>query len=235
MLRSTRLGLQLLRSVFMLATNFLFFAGLVWLGLAEITAIMYVTPLITTVLSVPILGEPVGWRRILSVIVGLVGAVIIIRPGADAFDWAVALPLAAALSHSGYQLTTRMVARSDHPLTTLCYTALVGMVISSLCLPLGWRAPDAVGWLGFAALGLVGCLSHFTFIKAFTAANAAVVSPFGYLSLLWATLLGFLFFAEVPDGWTVVGALVIAGSGIYILHRERARKRRPVAAWRPSR
>jgi drug/metabolite transporter (DMT)-like permease len=235
MLKSAVLGLQLLRSSFMLMTNFLFFGGLVWLGLAEISAIMYVTPLITTLLSVPVLGEQVGWRRLLSVLAGLIGAVVIIRPGGEAFSWALLFPLAAALSHSGYQLTTRLVARRDHALTTLCYTAIVGMVVSTLALPLGWVTPDISGWLRFAAIGLVGCLSHFTFIKAFTTANAAVVAPFGYLSLLWATIIGFFLFAEIPDTWTFVGAAIIAGSGLYILHRERAKKRRPIAAWRPSR
>lgn len=235
MLKSQCLGLQTLRSCFMLATNFLFFAGLVWLGLAEVTAIMYVTPLITTLLSVPILGEQVGWRRMLSVVAGLVGAVVIIRPGGDSFAWTLALPLCAALTHAGYQLCTRLVARRDHALTTLCYTSIVGMVVSTLVLPFGWNQPDLAGWLRFAALGLIGCLAHFTFIKAFTAANAAVVAPFGYLTLLWATIVGFVLFSEIPDIWTFVGAAIIAGSGLYILHRERAKKRKPLAAWRPSR
>jgi len=235
MLKSQCLGLQTFRSCFMLATNFLFFAGLTWLALAEVTAIMYVTPLITTLLSVPILGEQVGWRRMLSVLAGLIGAVVIIRPGGESFTWALVLPLCAALTHSGYQLTTRLVARRDPALTTLCYTAIVGMVVSSLALPLGWTDPDLSGWLRLAALGFIGCLGHFTFIKAFTAANAAVVAPFGYLTLLWATAMGFLLFHELPDLWTFVGAAIIAGSGLYILHRERAKKRKPLAAWRPSR
>ncbi len=234
-LKTNRLGVQLLRSVFMLATNFLFFSGLAWLGLAEITAIMYVAPLIVTLLSVPVLGEPVGLRRVLSVAIGFIGALIIIRPAGDTFSWAVVLPLGAALSHAGYQLTTRIAAKSDHSMTTLCYTAIVGMIASSFSLFFYWETPDLYGWLGFAAIGLIGCLSHFSFIKAFTAANAAVVAPFGYLSLLWATIIGFFMFAELPDFWTLAGGAVIAISGLYILHRERVKKRKPVAAWRPSR
>ena len=195
-LKSQRLGLQLLRSCFMLITNLLFFAGLMWLGLAESSAIMYVAPLVVTLLSMPILGEPVGWRRMLSVAIGFLGAMIIIRPGAVAFDWALLLPLAAAFSHAGYQLTTRLVARADDAMTSLAYTAVVGTVVSSFGLAFGWKTPDLEGWLGFAAIGLVGCLAHFTFIKAFAAANAAVVAPFGYLSLLWAVLIGFLFFGD---------------------------------------
>ena len=234
-LKTNRFGVQILRSIFMLATNFLFFWGLFWLALAENTAIMYVTPLLVTILSVPILGEPVGWRRVLSVVIGFIGALIIIRPGGDTFGWAVILPLGAALSHAGYQLATRVAAKSDHSMTTLCYTAIVGFIVSSVAVVFFWKTPDLYGWLGFAAIGFIGCLSHFTFIKAFTAANAAVVAPFGYLSLLWAITIGFFAFAELPDVWTVVGGCVIAGSGLYILHRERVKKRKPVAAWRPSR
>jgi len=235
MLKTRRLGVQILRSCFMLATNFLFFAGLTWLALAEVTAIMYVTPLITTLLAVPILGEKVGWRRLLSVLTGLIGAMVIIRPGGDSFTWAMIFPLGAAFAHCGYQLTTRLVSRHDHALTTLCYTSLVGMVVSTFALPLGWNTPDLTAWLLFAALGFIGCVSHFTFIKAFTAADAAVVAPFGYLNLLWAVVAGLVFFNEFPDLWTFVGAAIIAGSGLYILHRERAMKRKPLATWRPSR
>ena len=234
-LRSNRLGLQLVRSCLMLTTNFLFFTGLAYLGLAEITAIMYVAPLLTTLLAVPILGEIVGWRRILSIIVGFIGALIIIRPGSESLSWAVLFPLAAAFSHAGYQITTRMLSRNDGALTTLAYTAVVGAVISTLALPLGWETPDLAGWLGLMGMGLFGCLGHFTFIKAFTVADAAAVSPFAYSSLLWASIFGFFLFAEVPDVWTIVGAIVVAGSGLYIVHRERQRLRHPVSPWRPSR
>lgn len=234
-LRSNRLGLQLTRSCLMLATNFLFFTGLAYLGLAEITAIMYVAPLVTTLLAVPLLGEVVGWRRIASVIVGFIGALIIIRPGSESLSWAVLFPLAAAFSHAAYQITTRMLSRSEGSLTTLAYTALVGAVISTLALPLGWETPDLIGWLGLMGMGLFGCLGHFTFIRAFTVADAALVSPFAYTSLLWASLFGYFLFSEVPDIWTIVGAAVVAGSGLYIVHRERQRLRHPVSPWRPSR
>ena len=234
-LRSQRLGLQLLRSCLMLITNFLFFTGLSYLALADATAIMYVAPLATTLLAVPLLGEAVGWRRVVSVIVGFIGALIIIRPGGDSLSWAVVFPLAAAFSHAGYQITTRMLSRSENPLTTLAYTALVGALVSTLVLPFSWRTPDLAGWLGLMGMGFFGCVAHFTFIKAFTVADAAVVSPFGYTGLLWASLFGYFLFAEVPDLWTIVGGLVVAASGLYIVHRERQRLRQPVSPWRPSR
>ena len=175
-------------------------------------------------LSAPVLGEAVGWRRILSVIAGLIGALIIIRPGSDALGLAALLPLAAAFGYATYQLATRIVSRSDSTMTTLCYTGMVGAVLSNLALPFGWVWPTAEQWLWMAAMGALGCLGHFALIRAFTLANAAVASPFSYSALIWATLFGYFAFGDLPDLWTVVGAAVIVGAGLYILYRERVKK-----------
>ncbi len=222
--RTKRPGLQLTRSALLLITTIFFFTGLKYLGLATMSAIMFVTPLMVTLLSVPVLGEPVGWRRVLSVIIGFVGALIIIRPGTEALGIAALLPLAAALFNSAYHLSTRVLAQVDSSMTTLVYTAVVGAVLSNLALFAGWVTPDPMQWLKLMAVGAIGCLSHFTLIKAFSMANAAVVSPFGYSSLIWAALFGFFVFGELPDSWTIVGALVIVGSGLYIAYRERVKK-----------
>lgn len=222
-LRAGRLWLQLLRSAFLMITTAFFFFGLKFLGLATMSAIMFVTPLLVTLLSMPILGERVGWRRITSVAIGFVGALIIIRPGSDAVGLAALLPLAAALSNSAYHLATRVLSRTDPATAMVGYTALVGAVMSNFALLGGWVTPGAVDWLLLAALGVIGCLGHFTLIKAYSLANAAVAAPFGYTSLIWATLFGLALFGELPDMWTVVGATVIVGSGLYILYRERVR------------
>ncbi len=223
-MHSRRPGLQLVRSAFLLMTTLCFFNGLRLLDLATNTAIMFMTPLLVTLLSVPVLREPVGWRRILSVMIGFVGALIIIRPGSEAIGLAALLPLGAALFNSAYQLSTRVLAHVDSPLTTLSYTAVIGALFSNLMLLEGWVTPSPIEWLKLMAVGLLGCLSHFSLIKAFSLANAAVAAPFTYSSLIWATLFGALVFGELPDLWTVVGALVIVGSGLYILYRERARR-----------
>lgn len=219
-----RPGLQFLRSALLMCTTILFFSGLSFLPLAECSAMVQVGPLIITALSVPLLGEQVGIRRWTGVIAGFAGAVIIIRPGSEAMQIAILLPLAAAVTNALYQITTRVLSRSDSAFTTLFYTPLIGTLLASAFLPLVWQTPDLEGWATMALLGLIGAVSHFTLIKAFTAAPAATVAPFGYSALIWATLFGLVVFGDFPDHWTIAGAFVIAGSGIYILHREHMRK-----------
>jgi drug/metabolite transporter (DMT)-like permease len=107
-------------------------------------------------------------------------------------------------------------------LTTLAYTALIGVLATSALMPFLWLPPAPMHWFAMIGLGLLGGIGHFALIKAFQFAPAATVTPFGYSNLIWAVLFGYLFFGDLPDGWTVSGALVIAGSGLYIAHRERA-------------
>lgn len=222
---TSRPGLQFMRSALLTCTTILFFTALQFLPLADCSAIIQVGPLVITALSVPMLGEQVGIRRWAGVIFGFLGALVIIRPGSDAMQLAMLLPLAAAVTNALYQITTRVLSRSDSAFTTLFYTPLIGTLLASLSLPLHWQTPDLEGWGLMALLGLVGGISHFTLIKAFTEAPAATVAPFGYTALIWATLGGLVFFGDFPDGWTIAGAVVIAGSGLYVLHREHVRKR----------
>ena len=223
-LRSQRLGLQLGRGVCLVATTFLFFSAIALLPLAEASAIMLVGPLVVTALSVPLLGEHVGPRRWVSVAVGFGGALIIIRPGTEVMQWASLLPLAAACIYGLYQISTRVLSRHDPPFTTLLYTVSVGLPLTTLLLPWIWVWPDAWGWLLMACVGLLGGLSHFTLIKAFSVAPAVVVTPFSYSNMIWAISLGFVVFNELPDRWTVIGASIIAASGLYIFYREQKLK-----------
>lgn len=223
-LRSRRLGMQLGRSLCLLGATVLFFTALSFIQLAEAGAIMFVAPLIVTALSVPLLGERVGPRRWASVLVGFLGALVIIRPGTGAMQATALFALGGASCYALYQITTRLLAGQDPPLTTLAYSAGAGAVATSLAVPFFWATPDAAGWLAMSAMGLAACIGHFALIKAFESAPAATVSPFGYSALLWATLFGFVVFGELPDLWTVVGALIIAASGLYIVHRERVKR-----------
>ena len=218
---SRRLGLQLMRSALMLCITFLFFQGLKRMPLAETNAVMAISPVLITALSVPLLGEAVGPRRWLSVLAGLAGALIIIRPGVGAMQLAALFPLGAAFCYALYQVTTRMMSRSDPPMTTLFFTAFIGAVVMSAWVPFLWVAPDATGWLLMAAVGVFGGLSHLTLIKALQAAPASTVAPFSYTNLLWSVPFGFLVFGDLPDAWTVFGAAFIVGSGLYIYRRER--------------
>jgi drug/metabolite transporter (DMT)-like permease len=209
----------------MLLANTLFVAGVSVMSLVDTTSILLTNPLIVTALSVPLLGEKVGPRRWACVAAGCVGALIIIRPGFGVMQWAALLPLGAACCFALFQIITRRLSQTDAPLTTLFYTISVGTPVTTLIMPFVWVMPDWQGWLLMAAMGLIGGVSHFTLIKAFATAPAAVVSPFTYTNLLWATVFGFIIFGELPDRWTVIGALIIVVSGLYAFFREQQRKR----------
>ena len=221
---SRRPGLQLVRATLLLATTVFFFNALYWLPLATASAIMLTGPLLTTALSMPLLGEPVGPRRWAGVLVGFIGALIIIRPGGGVMQWAALLPLCSATGYALYQLTTRRLAQYDPPLTTLLYSVSVGIPATSLILPFYWSPPTLAHWGAMVGMGALGAISHFCLIKSMEAAPAAVVAPFSYSNLLWAILLGFVSFGELPDGWTLVGAGVLVASGLYVFHRERVRR-----------
>ncbi len=222
--RTGRLGLQFLRSLFLLGATGLFFAALSFIPLADATAIMFVAPILVTAMSVPLLGEYVGPQRWASVVVGFLGALVIIRPGSDAMEPAALLALGAASCYGFYQIATRRLSATDAPLTTLMYSAAVGVLVSSAAVSFFWVTPSPADWLTMMGLGLFGALGHFALIKAFQAAPAVTVTPFGYVNLLWAVLFGFVFFGELPDAWTMLGAAIIAASGLYILHREKLRR-----------
>lgn len=221
-LATRRLGLQLLRSLMLLGSTFFFFLAVKFIPLATATAIGFVGPLLVTALSVPFLKEKVGPRRWAAVIIGFGAVVIIIRPGAELLHWAVFLPLLVAACFAIYQITTRILSATDSSLTTLFYSATAGAVAMTLVLPFEeWRTPDLAGWRLMAFLGLIGSLGHFVMIRAFTHAPASSLAPFSYLTLVWATLLGFVVFGDLPDRWTVLGAVILAASGLYVLYRER--------------
>lgn len=228
--RSARLSLQLTRSTLLFTTTLLFFAGVHLVPLAEASSIMFLTPILVTALSVPILGEAVGPRRWASVALGFCGALIIVRPASGFMELGALLLLAAAATNACYQILTRQLRAIDPPLTTLFYSALPGAVVFGLAVPFVWVPPSLTDWGLFMAMGIGGGLGHLCLIRAFRAAPAAVVAPFSYVSLLWAVGYGFLVFGDLPDLWTLVGAAVIAASGLYILHREQVRKRAPQPA-----
>ncbi|MFT3986848.1 DMT family transporter [Aestuariivirga sp.] len=218
--------LQLVRSVLLMSTTGLFNAGIRTTALATATTVMFTSPLLVTVLSVPLLGEKVGLRRWIGVAVGFLGAMIVVRPWQSeltATGTGVLLIFCSAFFNATYQITTRKV-RLDEPLTSLLYTAAAGAIVTSLMLPWGWIWPSPLGWIELMGAGVAGGVGHFCLIKAMTYAPASVVAPFSYTSLIWATILGFLIWGDFPDLWTWMGAALIIGSGLYIFHREGVRR-----------
>lgn len=217
--------LQMLRSVLLMSTTGLFNAGIRATPLATATTIMFTSPLLVTVLSIPLLGEKVGARRWFGVAIGFLGAVVVVQPWANGFGGAgagILFLLVAALFNANYQIITRKV-RNDDPLTSLLYTATAGAIVSSAIVPWFWAWPSFFSWVQLVGTGVAGGLGHFCLIKAMTAAPASVVAPFSYSSLIWATIFGFVIWGDWPDLWTWAGAALIVGSGLYIFHRERVR------------
>lgn len=222
--RSQTPGLQLIRSAILAAVTGNFFVAIASMKLVDATAIMFATPVIVTALSVPMLGERVGARRWAAVLVGFAGAMLVVRPGPGILESGALFALAAAFLNALYQLTTRKVAAKDLPLTTLLWTPVVGAAVGAVIAPAVWVPPETAHLGLMLLLGVFGGVSHYCIIRAFDRAPAAVISPYTYLGLIWATLSGLLFFSETPDTLTMVGGGLIVGSGLYILHRERIRR-----------
>ena len=225
-IKSARLSLQGGRSFFMFTTTVLFFAGIHILPLTTAATIMFLSPIIVTMLSIPLLGERVGPRRWLGIVIAFAGALIVMRPGSDSLQLSILIVLAAAFTHALYQVFTRKLRSQDGPMTSLFYTALLGAAVTSVLVPFYWQPVATWDWLLFILAGIFGGIGHLCLIRAFRCAPASVVAPFSYSSLLWATLFGFVLFGDLPDGWTLAGATLIIGSGLYIFHREHALKQR---------
>ena len=219
-------GLQIARSILLMLATFFFFQALSRIGLAEATAVSAINPILITLGGAVFLREALGPRRIVAVVVALIGAVIIIRPGTDVFQPAALLPLCAATCFAGFTLITRKVGPQEDVWTSLFYTGVVGAVVLSAFVPFVLPPLDArsVGLLALVAL--FGTVGQLMLIRALSMAEAGLLAPFNYAGLVYAMVLGFALFAEVPDAATLFGALVIAGAGIYVWHREtRARSR----------
>jgi drug/metabolite transporter (DMT)-like permease len=215
--RSGNLKLQLLRSGFMLGATTFYFAGVQFLPLTEANAINFVTPVLVVILAQPILGERVGFQRWIGVAIGFTGAMIIIRPGSGLIDLAAGLMLLSAFCNACYQLSTRKLGGIDGPLTTLFYTALVGSIGASLAVPFAWEPMDLQGWFLMLLIGAFALIGHFALINAFRLAPAPTIAPFGYTILIWSAVFGYAIFGQLPDLWTVLGAVVIVIGGIIIL------------------
>ena len=221
-IRSNRPHLQVIRSVLLLGVTFFFFQGINTVQIATASVIMFLAPILVVVLAIPILKEKVGIRRGISVLVGFVGALVVVRPGMIGFEPGMTFLLVAAFCHAFYLLATREVRDIDGPLVSLFYTGAFGAVVTSTIVPFYWVWPAATDWLLFVGIGFFGSVSHLCLIRAFSAAPASVVAPFTYSALLWSTSLGYLVFGDLPDRWVMLGAVLIVASGLYIFFREEA-------------
>lgn len=219
--RSRQPGLQVFRGVLLVAEICVTVLAFVLLGLIESHAIFAVYPLLVAALAGPVLGEYVGWRRGTAIGVGLVGVLIILRPGLRVFAPEAIIPLIAALMFALYALLTRKVARADSAETSFFYTGVAGAIAISLVGPFWWTPIQ--GWqdgMWMTALCCMGALGHFLLIKTYEIAEAGTVQPFAYFQLLFIGVLGVTLFGERPDGGTLAGAALILAAGLYTLVRQ---------------
>ena len=223
-MRTPRLGFQLLRGVALLSSSLFFISGLRFLPIAEASATGFVSPLFVTALSIIFLGESVGLRRWLATAVGLLGVLIILRPGTSAFHPAAFFPLVSALGWACTLIMTRMMSGQERAATTMAYSSIAGVCILSAVAPWVWVAPSWQDVLLGVFIGVASTAGQWIVVLAFRYADASVLAPFSYTQLLWVAILGFLVFGEVPDVWTVSGAVFIVASGLYTAHRERVRR-----------
>lgn len=218
--RTTRLPLQVARAFAGWASNIPFITALAFIPIADAFAAALVAPLMVTALSVPLLGEHVGLRRWTAVTIGFAGALIVVRPGLGLVHWATMLPLVSAAMFAFYQIGARRLISTDQATTTFFYATVVGFVVNSAVLPFVWVPMSLELWGLFALMGTLFALSHLALTKAFDFGAASVLAPFVYFQIASATLVGFAFFDDLPDGWTVVGTLVVIASGLYVAYRE---------------
>jgi drug/metabolite transporter (DMT)-like permease len=223
-LKTNNVGLQLMRGAALLGSSLFFISGLRYLPIAEASATGFVSPLFVTALSIIFLSEKVGVRRWLATATGLLGVLIILRPGTSAFHPAAFFPIVSALAWAATLIMTRMMSGKEHAITIMTYSSIAGVAILSALVPFVWVAPS---WQAIAFGVLIGVFStagQWIVVLAFRYADASVLAPFSYTQLLWVSILGFIVFGEVPDAWTIVGAAFIVASGLYTAHRERVRR-----------
>ena len=222
-LRTQRPAMQVMRGVALLGSSLFFISGLRFLPIAEASATAFVSPLLVTALSIFFLAEKVGLRRWLATAAGLIGVLIILRPGTSAFHPAAFFPVVSALGWACCLIMTRQMSGQERAMVTMTYSAIVGFAILCALVPMVWVTPTWHDILFGTIIGVTSTAGQWIVVLALRYAGASVLAPFSYLQLLWVTLLGFLIFAEVPDAWTVAGAAVIVASGLYTAHRERVR------------
>jgi drug/metabolite transporter (DMT)-like permease len=221
-----RLDTQVVRGLLLFFSSYLFFHGVVYLPLATAAAISLSSPIIVTALSARLLDEPVGPRRWAAVAVGFVGALIVVRPGHEGFDWHALLIVASTVCSAFYQLFSRRYGQSERPDASATVATIVGTIAATPFVPFEWVTPTTT-WHAvlFVGMGIMAGTGHYLLTIAYSQAPAAVVSPFNYTQLIGSAILGYAVFNESPDLWTWIGAAVIVASGIYIGYRERVRHR----------
>lgn len=224
--RSKRPAAQVGRSMLLLVDTILYFLALTFLSLVEVTAIVFIAPIMVVLLARPLLGEALTARRLIAAVVGFAGVLLIVRPGFDGLSWPALLVIGSAICIALFNLATRRMRSVDPSRVTMLYTALVGTVAASLWVPFEWVAPTVGQWGLMIAIGVLGGTGHGLLIVAHQDAPASTVAPFMYIQILWALGLGWMVFGDWPDIATFIGAAVIIAGGLIVLTGEARRNNR---------
>lgn len=218
--------LQTVRSLLMLGTTGFNFLALQYLRLDQTITIVFLAPLVVALLAGPLLGEWVGWRRLVTVLVGFSGILVAVRPGFAHVHPAIGYAFLAMAIYAAFMLLTRHMGRTDAAFVTLFCSMLAGAFGLAPFALLHFSSPESASdWLLLAGLGVLGGSGHFLFLHAYRLAPASTVTPFLYLQLVSMVALGYLVFGDVPDTWTLAGSSIVIGSGVYLVHREQMRQR----------
>ncbi len=231
LLRSAKPWHQLFRSCLLLASTAFNFLALRHLRLDQTLSIQFLAPLMVALLAGPFLGEWVGWRRLVAIVVGFCGILIIVRPGYETVSIGMIYAFLCALGYTGFSLITRYVANRDPPDVTLFYSLLVGTICVAPFAIADWVWPaDRLTLVLMLSIGVWGAIGHYLFIVAYQLAPASTIAPFIYLQLLSMTGMGYFVFGDLPDLWTLAGASVVIVSGIYLVHRETVTRQQKLVA-----
>ena len=221
--RSATPKLQFARALLLLLESAVFMLAFNLMPLADVHAVNSVAPLFVVALSVPWLGEKVGARRWTAVLIGFAGVLLIVRPGFATIEPPILIALLGSAMWAAYQIIVRLCSRVDRPETTSLWTAIVGLGATTLIGPVMWMWPNATQWAMLIAIALLGSLAHIALIRALGMTQPSLLQPYNYSLFVWAVVVGYLFFGDVPDRYTITGATIVIASGLYVWHRERVR------------
>ena len=218
---------QVVRGLLFVANAAFIVLALSLLPLATVISIIFVSPIITAAVSMPLLAERVGRSRWIAIAGGFAGVLIVLRPGGAGFEWALMIPVAAAVANSLRDVMTRFLSRTETSIAILFWSTLIVMAAGALTAPFGWQPVTATAAAWFVVAGVFNAAAHFLLIEALRLGEAAVIAPVRYTSLIWATAIGYAVWSELPDAWVFAGSAVIIASGIYMVRTE-AKKSRTV-------
>ncbi len=217
LVRSKQPHWQFLRAVCLVTSLSCLFFSLRFLPLAEATTIGFTAPLFIVALSGPMLGERAGLSRWVAVLLGMIGALIVMRPGMGLLHWSSSVALLGSLFFAMFNILTRKLGATDSSWTTLFYTFGIGSVILSVAMLVFWRTPNLSEWILFAAGGAFGLAAHLCLFRGLTLADASILAPLNYVRLLWAIAIGWFYFGDLPDAMTLLGGSITIASGLYVV------------------